>query len=769
MDLLRRLKDASSVHLERTRNNAALYALRQNLGPYLKGDLTNDQFQFQVTQGARASLRKLELNPDALNQHLIGSGLEVKGCSIDSLELDLSSVRGVVSGICVVVALTPLAPRPASPVSTPFAEGGHVDPSSSHCSSDGTEAPLGSIKVLTQCLQELLELLESYAEIAVNDVEVRVEIPARSESLEIPSASKEIDVKSMHVSADSTGPLFLSLHFPSLSFRDSTLEHLDVATPAVSETRKLISMQALSLRLRDVPLLQTESSISVEIRVSRTLSIQSAWSVSIQMHNVDATVYETQLMDFVAISDAVSVLRPDAESTLNEISPSTKPDVPAVPGSKLESALHSAATDDGSDGARPVPSSSRVDQLVDTFMPTADAAERARWSSLYAKSLASMQGLEVEAAGGGGGGGDASEAESEFFDCEESEPPQSPMFVAADTPNVHLITVDFTGALAFAFIDASGQQARLAATDARLTLSPPSTIKGHATTTNLNLTAQELALTALSQGCSESTCIVRAVAGETWASGGEALSLQLRLPDFSAPLVDESSSRVGVDGTVQHVHVTLDTDAVAVVADVVCTLQRSFLQEDAPEGDLTAVDVSVRVVQLSLSTPLALSVPLPALDSNRWEKAGPPVAAISLTESPQAFVALGPLDATFSSGSSSLVNSVPADGSFEVKAAKTSLRLVDPSRGAACRLLAVADLRVASGPLLAAQKRHEDCQRGDSRGNRIWEPRQDRCVLPSHPSFWRDLSIAAFYRMPKRVLLLVSSLSLCATCLWHSL
>ena len=739
MDLLRRLKDASSVHLERTRNNAAIYALRQHLGPYLKVDLANDQFQFQVTQGAKASLRKLELNPAALNHHLLSSGLEVKGCSIDSLELDLSAVRGVVSGICVVVALTPPTPRPASPLATSCAGRGHVEPSSSQVSGDSTEAPLGSIKVLTQCLQELLELLESYAEIAVNDVEVRVETPAKSKSLDGPPTASEdsdIDFKCAGTDLlDTTSPPYLSLHFPSLKFRDSTLEHLDATSSAVSETRKLISMQALSLRLRDVPLLQTESNISVEIRVSRTFSVQSAWSVSIQVHNIDATVSETQLTDFAAINEALSGLRPDAEINSIDNASSSIPSVNAMPVQDSKPALHSISPDVSSDGARTIPSASRVDQLVDTFMPTANEAERARWSSLYAKSLASMQGQEVAAAGGDAAGGeDASEAESEFFDCEESDPPQSPPFIAADAPSVHLVTVDFTGTLAFAFVDASGQEVRLAATDSRLTVSPPRE-KHSSSTTTLKVTAQALALSARSQGSAESTCIVRATAGETWATGGEALSVQLRIPDFSssASLGDQCSSRVGVVGSIQHVHLALDIDAVAVAAGVVRTLQRSLLQDDAPAGDLTAVDVSFRAVQLSLSAPLASTAPLAAVESKQWEKASHFMAIISVADSPQAFVVLGPIDATFSSGDSSLPQKATADdGSFEVKATHASVRLVDPSRGATCRLLAVADLRLASYPLPASRKRHEDCERGDSSGNRIWEPRQDRCLLFLH-------------------------------------
>eukprot|EP00614_Pseudopedinella_elastica_P024676 CAMPEP_0172644746 /NCGR_PEP_ID=MMETSP1068-20121228/239371_1 /TAXON_ID=35684 /ORGANISM="Pseudopedinella elastica, Strain CCMP716" /LENGTH=1597 /DNA_ID=CAMNT_0013458957 /DNA_START=28 /DNA_END=4821 /DNA_ORIENTATION=- len=238
MDMLRRLREASAEKLETYRKNAFLFTLKQQLGPYLKKDLTPEQIH---VSGLSISVRDLQFSEESVSAHLVGTGVYVRDLKVARVEIELSTVKCRVDGICISIGL----------------DGSRSKPGPHHNSGKTGHAPESSsvdcYKVLSACIDELLGLLNDYLEVSIHGLTLSLVL----------SGAPPIGLEPEYPS--------LTLRIPQFSLRNgfSDLLNQEGARPslAMSEQNKELTMSSFCVLICDTPFISS-GAVAIGLRVA---------------------------------------------------------------------------------------------------------------------------------------------------------------------------------------------------------------------------------------------------------------------------------------------------------------------------------------------------------------------------------------------------------------------------------------------------------------------------------------------------------------------
>ena len=168
---LGRLREAAGTY----RDNAIIFTLKQNIGEYLKEELSAEQVQLKHYT---LTLSDLHFNTDKFNDHVSAAGhggAFVESLTIRRLEIDTTAVRFEISGVDVAIGVRTraAAERLAGPTAAPL-PGMHTEapPSTPPRHSAPTGASGGVIDALAACLAELSGLLAAYLRVVISDLHV---------------------------------------------------------------------------------------------------------------------------------------------------------------------------------------------------------------------------------------------------------------------------------------------------------------------------------------------------------------------------------------------------------------------------------------------------------------------------------------------------------------------------------------------------------------------------------------------------------------------
>lgn len=253
------------------------------------------------------TLTDLDFKEDEINQHLVGLGIRVKALTVienmlakttihqsthtactqvKRFSVDVRAVNCAVEGICLVLEPSPLTDHAPSNVDEVGA-----------CPVPREEPATGALANIAACLSELFEMLNSYLEITVRDIEVRFDVP--------PSG--------VYV------PPSASLRISEFIFKDD----LEGGTVPL-EQRKCITLGSFRVLLREEVLLESAHKVAISVRMrpgEKGIEDSAATtSVVCFFENATLSARSSQITDLSGLSRAIAALQslpPEGELALS--------------------------------------------------------------------------------------------------------------------------------------------------------------------------------------------------------------------------------------------------------------------------------------------------------------------------------------------------------------------------------------------------------------------------------------------------------------------
>jgi hypothetical protein len=212
MNILRRLKEASVEHLGVYRNNAWLLTLKQNIGPFLKGELSPEQLDVRGTLSL--TLKDLVFDEQVLNELLITTGLIVHEIKVNQVDIDLSSVTCKIDGIHIILGVSPtpnlVSKNNTKKKSKKEKSNQTKDERNKQTQHIEDEMKSDALQALSVFVNEVIDMINSYLDVTIHNMNISMKF------------SHQINAVKENNNNNNDDDICLSLHIPMFSFRDNT-------------------------------------------------------------------------------------------------------------------------------------------------------------------------------------------------------------------------------------------------------------------------------------------------------------------------------------------------------------------------------------------------------------------------------------------------------------------------------------------------------------------------------------------------------------------